>query len=135
MPEKIYPPYVIGISNKIRKFMNIDHYPLISENGFEGVLLSVKFNGENVHEHRDMKFFKGWTPFRCNVVTQAPEQGAKLYVEDELIDIKVGDLHCYYASEQKHYVTEVEGNTPRVLWMFGAHRPLKDYYEMSLQNK
>ena len=136
MYGKKYPSYVIGISNKIREFMNIDQYPLIINHGSEGVVVSVTFNGGDVYEHCDPRSDKGWTTFRCNVMTQAPEDGGKLYIEDELIDLKVGDLHCYYASEQKHYVTEVEGNTPRVLWMFGAHRPLKDYYKMrSLQNK
>lgn len=130
MCGKKYPPYVIDISNKIKKFMNIDHYPIIDGHGSDGVVVSVTYPGGDVYEHQDPRSINGLTTFRCNVMTQATEKGAKLYVEDELIDIEVGDLHCYYASEQKHYVTEVGGNTPRVLWMFGAHRPLKDYYKM-----
>jgi hypothetical protein len=60
-------------------------------------------------------------------MTQAPDNGGILYVDGNSVDINVGDLHCYYPSEQRHSVTDVEGMTPRILWMFGAHRPYEDY--------
>ncbi len=60
-------------------------------------------------------------------MTQSPDDGGILYVDGNQIDINVGDLHCYYPSEHPHFVTEVKGKTPRILWMFGAHRPHEDF--------
>jgi len=127
MAGKKYPLYVIEISDKIRKFMNLQDNPLILGHGSQGVVVSVTYNGGDVYEHQDPKSPDGLTTFRCNVMTQAPESGGNLYVDGKLIDINVGDLHCYYASEQPHYVTEVKGDIPRILWMFGAHRPLENF--------
>jgi hypothetical protein len=60
-------------------------------------------------------------------MSQAADDGAELFVGGEKVDIKVGDLHCYLASDYEHYVTEVKGNTSRVLWMFGAYVPKEDW--------
>jgi hypothetical protein len=127
MKDKKYPELVIDISNRIREFMGISHRPLIMGHGSGGVVVSVTYPGGDVYSHRDPKAENGWTTYRCNIMTQATEEGAELYVDDELVDINVGDLHCYYASEQTHYVTEVKGETPRILWMFGSHRPYEDF--------
>ena len=127
MKDKKYPKLVTDISNRIREFMGISHRPLILGHGSEGVVVSVTYPGGDVYSHRDPKSENGWTTYRCNIMTQAADEGAELYVDDELVDINVGDLHCYYASEQTHYVTEVKGETPRILWMFGAHRPYEDF--------
>ena len=122
-----YPEFVLEISDKIRKFMKIDHYPIISGHGRDGVVVSVTFKGGDVYSHKDPRSKDGWTTYRCNVLTQATEEGAELYVDNKLVNINVGDLHCYYASEQIHYVTEVKGTTSRILWMFGCHRPYEDF--------
>jgi hypothetical protein len=60
-------------------------------------------------------------------MTQAADNGAELFVDGSKIDIKTGDLHCYLASDFEHYVTEVKGNTPRILWMFGAYVPTEHW--------
>ena len=127
MKNQKYPQDVIDFSNKIRKFMKIDHYPIIDDHGSDGVVVSVTFPGGDVYRHRDPKSKNKELCYRCNVMTQAADEGGKLYVDDQPIDINVGDLHCYYASEQPHYVTEVGGDTPRILWMFGAYRPHEDF--------
>jgi hypothetical protein len=127
MGNKKYPEFVIEISNKIREFMGIQHYPLILGHGSEGVVVSVTYPGGDVYSHRDPRSRGGFTTYRCNIMTQAADEGAELYVDDKLVEINVGDLHCYYASEQTHYVTEVKGETPRILWMFGAHLPYENF--------
>ena len=119
MKEKKYPKYVIEISNKIRTFMNLEHHPLILkykdfQQGSEGVVVSVTYPGGDVPEHKDLRSDEGWATYRCNVMTQKPEYGGKLYVDGEYVEIDVGDLHCYYPSEQRHAVTEVLGNTERI---------------------
>lgn len=127
MKDITYPDFVIDIRNKIFKFMNISYYPLIVNHGSEGVVVSITYPGGDVYRHKDPRSDNNFAAFRCNVMTQSSNYGGNLYVDDQFIDIGVGDLHCYYASEQSHYVTEVEGDTSRVLWMFGVYRPLKDF--------
>lgn len=122
-----YPNFVIEISNKIRKFLNLQNYPIIDNHGSSGVVTSITFPGGDVYSHKDPKSITGYSSYRCNVMTQKPEGGGKLYVDNEVIPINVGDLHCYYASEQIHYVTEVVGNIPRILWMFGAYLPQEKF--------
>lgn len=107
--------------------MNITIVPLIYGHGSDGVVVSVTFPGGDVYEHKDPRSLEGLSTFRCNILTQSAESGGKLYINGIFREINVGDLHCYYASEESHYVTEVQGNSPRILWMFGCHRPIEDY--------
>jgi hypothetical protein len=121
-----YPQIVRDISNRIRKFCGIDSYGLIADHGRDGVVVSCTFPGGDVYEHQDPSI-KGLSALRCNIMTRGVNSGGKLYVGGEHIDIEVGELHCYLASDFKHSVTEVEGNTSRVLWMFGAYVPFEDW--------
>ena len=121
-----YPQIVLGISNRIRKFCGVDSYSLIKGHGRDGVVVSCTFPGGDVYKHQDPKE-NGLSALRCNVMTRKADAGGKLYVGGEHIDIEVGELHCYLASDFEHYVTEVEGDTSRVLWMFGAYVPKEDW--------
>jgi hypothetical protein len=122
-----YPQFVLDISNKIRSFCGISSYDIVEGHGRDGVLCSCTFDGGDVYLHADGLTEKGLYVLRCNVVTQAPDSGGKLYVADELVDVEAGELHCYLASGFAHEVTSVEGNTPRILWMFGAAVPYEDW--------
>jgi len=121
-----YPQLVSDISYQIRSFCGVSTYPIIYGHGKDGTVVSCTFKGGDVYPHKDPK--QGHlSALRCNVMTRAANAGGKLYVGGEHIDIGVGELHCYLASEFEHYVTEVQGNTPRVLWMFGAAVPTEDW--------
>ena len=128
-----YPQIVLDISNRIRKFCGIDSYGLIKGHGRDGVVVSCTFPGGDVYEHQDPKSESGLSALRCNVMTRDSDAGGKLYVNGEHIDIEVGELHCYLASDFRHYVTEVEGDTSRVLWMFGAEVPVDDWESRKIQ--
>ena len=117
-----YPKEVIELSNKIRRFVGVSNYPIIMGHGNNGIVVSYTKLGGDVYKHKDPK--NGWSSaLRCNIMTQAADDGAELFVDGSKIDIEAGDLHCYLASDFEHYVTEVKGNTPRILWMFGAYVP------------
>lgn len=124
MKNAEYPKEVIEFSNRVRKFMNIDNYPIIEGHGKNGVVVSVIFKDGDVYEHKDPRSSDGLGTYRCNIVTQKNEDGAELYVNGVKIELNPGDLHCYWASESSHYVSKANGSTPRILWMFGAHLPL-----------
>jgi hypothetical protein len=132
MSNAEYPQIVRDISERIRLFMGLEKYPLIIGHGKDGVVVTITYQNGSVYKHFDPKGGGNLPTYRCNVLTQANEKGCDLYVEGNKIEIEVGDLHCYAVSELEHFVTKAEGKTPRIMWMFGAHVPLKDLKERGL---
>lgn len=131
MEQAEYPQIVRDISNKVRAFMGLDSYPLIEGHGKDGVVVSITFQGGSVYRHKDPNAQNN-PAYRCNILTQANENGAEIYVNGKLVEVGVGDLHCYAVSELDHFVTEAKGKTPRIMWMFGASVPMKDLKERGL---
>lgn len=124
----VYPKFVIDLSERIRRFCGISEHRLIEGHGRDGVVVSCTFNGGDVFEHQDPRSVDGLLTLRCNVLTQAADAGGVLRVGGVARPLEVGELHCYLASEHLHSVSTVSGNTPRILWMFGAHVPA-DYWD------
>ena len=122
-----YPQIVKDVSQRVRKFVGVDSYPLIEGHGQNGVVVSYTYNGGDVYKHIDPKSTDGLATLRCNVLTQKADAGGVLYVAGQQVNIEAGDLHCYLVSEHEHWATKVEGETPRIMWMFGAHVPADDW--------
>lgn len=120
-----YPQIVRDLSERIRKFVGIDSYPLITGQGRDGVVVSYTYPGGDVYPHKDRAGLDGLATLRCNIMTQKADDGCQLYVDGVPVNINVGDLHCYLVSEYKHWATQVVGKTPRIMWMFGAHVPVE----------
>ena len=125
-----YSPDVYDVQNKISNFLDIiDLLKSVTGGGKNGIVVSCTYDGGDVYAHTDPKE-GGLEVLRCNVMTRAADDGGKLYVGGNKIDIKVGDLHCYLPSTVEHYVTEVKGETSRVLWMFGYQCSIKRFNEL-----
>lgn len=124
-----YPQFVRDMSDKVRLEAGVSSYPLIEGHGKDGVVVSVTYQNGEVYTHCDPDGGDGIVTYRCNVLTQANEDGAELHVNGQKIDIEVGDLHCYAVSEIPHGVSVAKGPTPRIMWMFGAHIPKQDLIE------
>ena len=114
-----YPDAAYETFDKITKHFGYEKIPKsVSGGGKNGIVVSCTFPKGDVYLHKDPK--EGHLDvLRCNILTRKADVGGLLYVDGEQIDINVGDLHCYVASAFPHYVTEVQGSTSRVLWMFG----------------
>jgi hypothetical protein len=123
-----YPQIVLDISKRIRNFYKVDCYDLIEGHGKNGVVVSNIFNGGNTYTHKDLRSSKGLSALRLNIMTRKPNAGGVLHLCEKPIELDVGELHCYLASEFLHGVSQVEGKTSRILWMFGAYVPL-EYWE------
>lgn len=124
----VYPQIVLDISNRIRSYCGINSYGLIDDgHGRDGVVVSCTFEGGDVYLHRDPPSGNNLAALRCNIMTRKADDGAELYIDDQLVDVEVGELHCYLVSDFFHKVTEVKGSTPRVMWMFGAYVPSSDW--------
>jgi hypothetical protein len=117
----VYPQLVLDVSERIRKFCGVADKSIIERHGRDGIVVSCTFTGGDVYPHRDPRSMIGLSALRCNVLTRAADSGGVLHLENQPIPLEVGELHCYLASEHVHYVSKVEGNTSRVLWMFGAY--------------
>lgn len=122
-----YSPEVLAVANRVRQVTGISEYPIIDGHGKNGVVVSYTLPGGSVDKHKDPKASDGSATLRCNIITQVPENGGVLYIDNQEVPLEVGDLHCYLVSEHEHYVTTVGGSTPRILWMFGAHVPADDW--------
>jgi hypothetical protein len=118
-----YPQEALVLSERIRKYIGVESYPLIEGHGKNGVVVSYTMQGGDVYKHKDPTSVKGLATLRCNILTQKADSGGVLFVGGQQVDIEVGDLHCYLVSEHEHWATTVVGNTPRIMWMFGAHIP------------
>jgi hypothetical protein len=122
-----YPQLVRDLSDRVRRFCGVDSYPLIEGHGRDGVVVSCTFPGGDVYPHIDPPSQSGVAALRCNVMTRAADAGCILHIAGQVVDIEVGELHCYLVSEHEHFATQVEGATSRVMWMFGAHVPADEW--------
>lgn len=123
-----YSKFAKEVSNKVRNFCGINSYQIIDGHGKNGIVVSYTKPEGDVYKHKDQKqFLTNLSALRCNIMTQEADAGAELYVGGQKVEVRKGDLHCYLASDFEHYVTEVKGNTPRILWMFGAYVPKDDW--------
>lgn len=115
----VYPSVVYEVSNKISEFLDIKDLKHSTEGGGrDGIVVSCTFPNGDVYSHTD-PMEGNLHVLRCNIMTRGSDAGGELYIGGNKINIGVGDLHCYLPSSVPHYVTKVEGNTSRVLWMFG----------------
>lgn len=122
-----YPSVVFNIFNRITNFLNLHHLEKsVVGGGKDGVVVTYTLPGGDAYKHTDPMEGDNHV-LRCNVMTQAADDGAELFVGGRKIDVAVGDLHCYLPSYLPHYVTEVKGNTPRIMWMFGYQCSIKRF--------
>lgn len=123
-----YPELVYEIFSRITDRLSLgDLKKSVFGRGRNGVVVSNTLPGGDVYLHRDPREELGLHVLRCNIMTRAADAGGLLQVGGVPVNIGVGDLHCYLASHVKHSVTTVQGNTSRVLWMFGYQIDAKDW--------
>jgi len=125
-----YPPAICQVFDKITHLLGLHDAPKsVVGGGRNGVVVSYTLSGGDVYKHKD-PMEGDLHVLRCNVMTRAADAGAELFIGGEKIDIGVGDLHCYLPSDVEHYVTTAEGNTPRIMWMFGYQISKEDFLKI-----
>jgi hypothetical protein len=121
-----YPQIIHTIFSQITDALGLHDLPKsVAGGGRDGVVVSCTYANGDVYEHTDPMEGESHV-LRCNIMSQKADDGAKLYIAGEHIDIEVGELHCYLPSDVPHYVTTAQGQTPRIMWMFG--------YQVSKEN-
>jgi hypothetical protein len=125
-----YPEVAHQMFARITTLLELHNTPKsVFGRGKDGVVVSYTLPGGDVRKHKD-PMEGNLHVLRCNVMTQAADAGAELFIGGEKIDIGVGDLHCYLPSDVEHYVTTAEGNTPRIMWMFGYQISKEDFLSL-----
>jgi hypothetical protein len=118
------------VFNRITEHLGIGHLAKSTVGGGrDGAVVSYTLSGGDVYKHTD-PMEGNLHVLRCNVMTQAADAGAELFIGGEKIDVGVGDLHCYLPSDVEHYVTTAEGDTPRIMWMFGYQISKEDFLKI-----
>jgi len=125
----VYPDIVHSVFSRITDRLRLhDLKKSVAGGGRDGVVVSCTYPGGDVYAHSDPKEDEGKLDvLRCNILTQAADSGGLLQVGGVPIKLEVGDLHCYLASDVVHSVSVVEGETPRILWMFGYQISKSDW--------
>jgi len=125
-----YPKVVYDVFERITDYLGVHHLAKsIEGGGRNGVVVSYTMPNGDVYKHIDPMEGDRHV-LRCNVMTQSADAGAELFIGGKKINIGVGDLHCYLPSDVEHYVTTAEGNTPRVMWMFGYQISKREFLQI-----
>jgi len=126
-----YSPVVYQVFDKITDHLGLQDIPKSTAGaGKDGIVVSCTFPGGDVYPHRDPMEGNDLHVLRCNIMSRDSDAGGQLFIGGEHIDIGVGDLHCYLPSNVEHYVTPVEGNTSRIMWMFGYKMNIPDFLKL-----
>lgn len=125
----VYPDIVHSVFSRITDRLRLhDLKKSVAGGGRDGVVVSCTYPGGDVYAHSDPKEDDGRLDvLRCNILTRAADSGGVLQVGGVPITLEAGDLHCYLASDVVHSVSVVEGDTPRILWMFGYQISKSDW--------
>lgn len=125
----LYPDAVYSVFSRITDRLRLhDLKKSVAGGGRDGVVVSCTYPGGDVYAHKDPREDDGKLDvLRCNILTQAADSGGVLQVGGVPITLQAGDLHCYLASDVVHSVSTVEGDTPRILWMFGYQISKSDW--------
>jgi len=91
-----------------------------------GIINTIMYKGGDVFLHVDPNVNRiktGATTeiLRCNILTQPAEKGCVCTVNGVAVPewSDKGDMLCYIVSTLPHEVSLNEGDSPRILWLFG----------------
>jgi len=117
----LYPPEALNIRKKIVDVLNLQEneenkiYPPFKD----GIVASFAENNDTCFLHKDPIWVEGYETLHCNIITQAPEKGGELVINNHKYIMKEKELFCYLVSKSSHEVLKIESIRPRLMWVFG----------------
>lgn len=112
-----YPDLVSSIQSRIMELYNIPDNLVEKLGGSVNIIVITKPKGDT-YSHTDPILNKGHA-VRFNIVLQEADEGGLLFVNNRQIKLSEKELHCYCATRWEHSVSEVRGDTDRVIIIFG----------------
>jgi hypothetical protein len=118
-----YPPLVEEIFTRIKTELGLTKATVSSNGGRGGVVVSCTYPGGDVYPHKDPKEGIASSLLRINILSKAAKKGGTIRVEGSAFGLQQGDMMAYLVDEYEHCVEPVEGDDPRIMWMFGLLLP------------
>jgi hypothetical protein len=113
-----YPELVYCIKNKIIDYFDIKNEYISPPVGKDSIVNGIGFDGGDIFERTDPIWFSNTYTIHCNILSQKSLKGGVTIIENKNYDINEGDLLIYNVSHLNHKVTLIEGEIPRILWVF-----------------
>ncbi|CAB4135419.1 hypothetical protein UFOVP285_19 [uncultured Caudovirales phage] len=118
-----YPELVTSIFDRIKTELNLKNAIVSTNGGKDGVVVSCTYPDGDVYLHKDPKEGPGVSLLRVNILSKAAQTGGAIHVKDAIFNLEQGDMMAYLVDEYEHCVEPVEGDEPRIMWMFGLLLP------------
>lgn len=113
-----YPKTCYNVQNRIKNYFNLHNYQS-PPSFYDGIVNGIGFSPGVISNHIDPVYIENTHTLHCNVITQNSKSGGITVIEDTPFFVENGDLLFYVVSKHHHEVTEIKGNIPRILWVFG----------------
>jgi hypothetical protein len=115
-----YPKEVYDIQKRLLEYLKIKENTIAPWPSFtDGICTTIAFPPGSCCKHTDPIYFENTYTLHCNFVTQNPESGGTTYVESIPYQFEKNDMIMYITSHLEHEVTEISGDIPRILWVYG----------------
>jgi len=115
-----YPKEVYDIQKRLIDYLKVKENRIAPWPSFtDGICTTIAFPPGSCCKHTDPVYYENTYTLHCNFVTQNPESGGITYVEDDPYQFGEKDMLMYITSHLDHEVTEISGDTPRILWVYG----------------
>jgi hypothetical protein len=115
-----YPKDVYEIQKRLLKYLKLSYNSIVPGPSFnDGIVTTIAFPPGSCSKHSDPIYKDNTYTLHCNFVTQKPISGGITYIEDIPYTFEKNDLIMYITSHLKHEVTEIFGEIPRILWVYG----------------
>ena len=116
-----YPNIVKHVREKIVNFLSLNKSELLGliPPFKNGIVASCAFPGDICYSHVDPVWINGYHTLHCNILTQEPEDGGYLILNNQTKIMKERELVCYLVSKTMHETTKIFGDKLRLMWIFG----------------
>ena len=112
-----FPKEAYELKEKIKKELKLENTKIPSYR--DGIVCGIGFEGGDISLHTDPIYHEGTSTWHCNVITQKSNFGGITVINGREYDVNSNDVLVYKVSSWPHSVTTIEGDKPRILWVFG----------------
>lgn len=114
-----YPNAAHIVRQRIINYFDLDGYKSPPSYSY-GIVNGIGYSAGRIIKHIDPIYYPNTKTVHFNAITQQADGGGHTIVDGiEYNNLNSTDLLIYQVSEAYHEVTSIEGNTPRILWVFG----------------
>lgn len=115
-----YPKEVYNIQNRLIDYLKVRQDSIAPWPSFtDGIVTTIAFPPGSCCKHIDPVYYENTYTLHCNFVTQNPKDGGITYIDNTPYRFEEKDMIMYITSHLEHEVTEISGDIPRILWVYG----------------